>query len=73
MSLYPQICLVNRMHLHDMKYIWKQLKFFEKHNSILSCCSSYYKMQVMSLANWYEITFFVNDVGAINQVFIPTF
>ena len=26
MSLYPQICLVNRMHLHDMKYIHKQLK-----------------------------------------------
>ena len=24
MSLYPQICLVNRMHLHDMKYIYKQ-------------------------------------------------
>ena len=25
-SLYPQICLDNRMHLHDMKYIHKQLK-----------------------------------------------
>ena len=46
MSLYPQICLVNRMHLHDMKYIYKQIVYLEKHNSKLSCNSSYYKCKV---------------------------
>ena len=46
MSLYPQICLVNRMHLHDMKYIYKQIVHLEKHNSNLSSYSSYYKFKV---------------------------